>query len=139
MSGVDEAPRLGPVHHLAVCVRDLPAALRFYSGVLGLEVSREHRRHDGTLRSVWLDLGGSFLAIEEVAGGARRDDDGPGWHCVALAIDPSARAAWRARLEAAGHPVERETDYTLYARDPEGALVALSHYPRPERGPSRSS
>jgi hypothetical protein len=121
--------RTGPLHHLAVCACDLDAALRFYSGVLGLEVSKEHRRPDGTLRSVWLDLGDAFLAIEQVPGGARRADDGPGWHCVALAIDASAREAWRSRLEAAGHPVERETDYTLYARDPEGALVALSHFP----------
>ena len=122
--------RPGPVHHLAVCVRDLEAARRYYSGVLGLEVLEEHHREDGTLRALWLDLGGAFLALEEVAGGGEgREDDGPGWHCVALSISPSEREAWRARLKSAGHPVERETDYTLYARDPEGALVALSHYP----------
>ena len=36
---------------------------------------------------------------------------------------------WRARLAAAGCPVERESAFTLYVRDPDGALVALSHHP----------
>jgi hypothetical protein len=48
---------------------------------------------------------------------------------VALAIARSEREAWRLRLAAAGHPVERESPYTLYVRDPDGALVALSHWP----------
>jgi glyoxylase I family protein len=126
--------RTGPLHHLAVCVRDLERARAFYVDLLGLAVREEHRREDGTLRSLWLDLGDAFLAIEEgPAGGARRADHGPGWHCVALSIAPSEREEWRARLASAGHPVERESDYTLYVRDPEGALLALSHYP--ERAP----
>jgi hypothetical protein len=48
---------------------------------------------------------------------------------VALAVARAEREAWRARLAAAGHPVERESAYTLYVRDPDGALVALSHWP----------
>jgi catechol 2,3-dioxygenase-like lactoylglutathione lyase family enzyme len=60
---------------------------------------------------------------------ATRADAAPGWHCVALGIARADRDTWRARLAAAGHPVERESAYTLYARDPDGALVALSHWP----------
>lgn len=53
-----------------------------------------------------------------------------GWHLVALTINPGDREAWRQRLSEAGHPVERETDCTMYARDPERNFIALSHWPQ---------
>jgi hypothetical protein len=123
------------VHHLAVVVADLARAEAFYAGVLGLRVVRRHDDAAGQPRAVWLALAAGdvpFLALERAgAGGPTRDDRAPGWHCVALAIAPGEREAWRARLAAAGHPVERASAYTIYARDPDGALVALSHYPTP--------
>jgi glyoxylase I family protein len=127
---VVDAGRLS-LHHLAVTVADLALAERFYAGVLGLPVERRWADATGAPRSIWLGLGaGAFLALERYVGdaGARREDR-PGWHCVALAIAPSSRAAWRARLAEAGFPVERESDFTLYVRDPEANLVALSHHP----------
>lgn len=133
--GVSALPRrpLG-VHHLAVVVRDLNRAEAFYAGVLGLAVNRRWADAAGAPQSVWLTLGsGAFLAVERAPVGspARPSPDPPGWHCVALAIAPAEREAFRAHLAAAGSPVERETAYTLYTRDPEGNLVALSHYPEP--------
>ncbi len=118
-------------HHLAVCVTDLDRAEAFYSGVLGLPVTRRWEDGAGRPRSIWLELGGgAFLAVERAeAHGPRRDDRAPGWHCVALSIERGLREAWREHLARAGHPVERESAYTLYLRDPEGAWVALSHYP----------
>src|SRR6266540_4689296 len=100
------------VHHLAVVVRDLARAEAFYAGVLGLPVERRHDDAEGKPRAVWLTLGtGAFLALErsEAPAGATREDGAPGWHCVALAITRGEREAWRARLAAAGHPVERES------------------------------
>lgn len=127
------APSRLAVHHLAVVVRDLDRAEGFYGGVLGLSVVRRWADDHGAPRSVWLSLGGgAFLAVERAAEGAparARLPEIPGWHCVALAIDPGEREAMRAHLAAAGFPVERETPFTLYTRDPEGNLVALSHYP----------
>lgn len=118
------------LHHLAVLVADLDRAERFYAGVLGLPVVRRWDDDEGRPRSVWVGLAGdAFLAIERARGGPPRADGAPGWHLVALAIAPAEREAWRGRLAAAGHPVERESAYTLYARDPEGNLVALSHFP----------
>jgi hypothetical protein len=124
-------------HHLAVVVADLARAEAFYAGVLGLPAVRRWDDAEGRPRSVWLALGGdAFLAVERAAAaGPTRADDAPGWHCVALAIPASEREAWRARLAEAGHPVERETSFTLYVRDPEGALVALSHFPTPAGTP----
>lgn len=125
-------PSLRPgVHHLAVCVTDLGRAERFYVGVLGLPVIERWTDEDGAPRSLWLDLGGAFLAVEKVRGGAPRPDAAPGHHCLALPIERSSREAWRAHLAAAGIPVERESAYTLYLRDPEGALIGLSHHPEP--------
>ena len=121
------------VHHLAVLVRDLARAEAFYAGVLGLEVARRWTDEAGAPRSVWLTLGGgAFLAVERADELAPpREPGSPGWHCVALGIARHEREAYRARLAAAGFPVERESPYTLYTRDPEGNLLGLSHYPEP--------
>ena len=120
------------IHHLAVRTPDLVASERFYVEVLGLQVVERFFFEDGAPRSVWVSLGeGTFLALEVGPRGPSPADEDPGWHCVALRIDAEARERWRSRLEGAGHPVERETDYTLYVRDPSGALLGLSHYPIP--------
>ena len=125
-----DAGRLS-LHHLAITVVDLERAERFYAGVLGLPLERRWADAVGAPRSIWLGLGaGAFLAIERHTGDVEaRPIDRAGWHCVALGIAPSARASWRSRLAEAGFPVERESDFTLYLRDPEQNLVALSHYP----------
>lgn len=124
------------VHHLAVQVRDLAAAERFYCGVLGLAVVRRWPAPGGGERSLWVSTGaGSFLALEAVAGAAPTAAEEParggrpGLHLLALAIPRAERAAWEARLAAAGAAVTHRTSYTLYFTDPEGNRLGLSHYP----------
>jgi glyoxylase I family protein len=120
------------IHHLAVKVADLAAAERFYASVLGLPVLRRWPAADGQgERSLWLDLGGgAFLALERAASAAApKLEDAPGLHLIALGIARGERDAWAAHLAAAGHPVYQQTDHTLYARDPEGNRVGLSHWP----------
>jgi catechol-2,3-dioxygenase len=103
---------------------------RFYSGLLGLPVLRRWPGDAGE-RSVWLDMGaGAFLALERTAA-APAADEHAGWHMVALRIARDERATWVSRLAAAGHPVYQRTPFTIYARDPEGNRVGLSHYPEP--------
>jgi glyoxylase I family protein len=132
------------VHHLAIQVRDLLKAERFYVGVLGLSVLRRWLGQDGAERSVWIDLGGgsagrpaTFLALEIVPARAGQptaaEDPGragrPGHHLVALGIARSERAAWETRLAAAGVPITGRSTFTVYFCDPEGNRLALSHYP----------
>jgi hypothetical protein len=119
------------IHHTAIVVADLARAEAFYAGVLGLAVERRWTDDAGKPRSVWLALGGGQILMLERAEVLvpRRADGAPGWHCLALAIPVDEREAWRARLATARIPVERESAYSLYLRDPDGALVALSHWP----------
>jgi catechol 2,3-dioxygenase-like lactoylglutathione lyase family enzyme len=123
-------PRALSIHHVAIKVSDLGQAESFWSGVLGLEVLRRQSDVLGE-RSLWFGLGHDvFLAVERAdMATPKRMDEAPGWHCIALSIEKNDRETWRTRLHSAGFPVVRETDYTLYVREPDGALVALSHYP----------
>jgi glyoxylase I family protein len=132
MEGPAERENVRPlaVHHVAVKVSDLARAEAFYVGILGLPVLRRWTDDNGEARSVWVSLGPAFLAIERAGESApRRTDVAPGFHCIALAIAREERASWKKRLAGAGFPVESESAYTLYVRDPDDNLVAFSHYP----------
>ena len=63
----------------------------FYRDLLGLREIARHHEADGSLRSVWLDLGGPVLMVER--GGepaaARRRASAPAPSCLALAADPA--------------------------------------------------
>ena len=122
------------LHHIAVKVADLVIAEAFYVSVLGLPVLRRWPLSDGGgERSLWLDLGaGAFLAVERAEEtGSAKSEGAPGIHLVVVSIPRGERKAWVDRLAAAGHPVYRQSDYTLYVRDPEGNRIGLSHWPDP--------
>jgi catechol 2,3-dioxygenase-like lactoylglutathione lyase family enzyme len=132
-------------HHLAIQCADLAGCERFYREVLGLEVLRRWPKDVGTGdRSVWLQVGDGFLALEwaEKAPHLRPWRDGePGLHLVALRIPAQERAAWEERLAVAGVEVVHKTRWTLYVCDPEGNRVGLTHYPEdaPEESPVRGA
>jgi glyoxylase I family protein len=124
------------LHHVALQVRALGPMVAFYREVLGLSVIAEHPGRDGKPRSVWMALSGAFLALETVTGlpatPAPFRNQTPGWFLVALRISATDRERVRMELERAQVPVEHETEWTLYVRDPEGNRVALSHHPHPQ-------
>lgn len=126
------------LHHVALKVLELDAAERFYRALLGAEVKARFDDAAGRPRSVWLALEGSFFAIERAeAPLAPKADDGAGWHTVAFSIEPHERALVRERAQRLGAPIVRETPFSLFVRDPEGNVVALSHHPvaAPLEGP----
>ena len=142
--------RTAGFHHFAIKVRDLAAAESFYCGVLGLTVIRRWPgAAGGGERSLWLDLGdapassagSSFLALETLsepatAAAAAETAELSGHHLLALRIHAGDRAAWEARLAAAGVAVTHRTSFTIYFRDPEGNRLGLSHHPQPVPAPS---
>jgi glyoxylase I family protein len=110
------------IHHLAFRTKDLPRLEEFYASVLALPV--RERKGD---RSVWLAVGDTILMLEraephepEVPRGAM--------DFVAFDVEKSARVGYLARLAEAGVPIEQQSEFTLYFRDPDGRRVGLSHY-----------
>ena len=57
--------QLTGIHHIALNVRDLNRAERFYSDILGFKVAR---RFSKGLRHIMLDAGNSYIALFEVPG-----------------------------------------------------------------------
>ncbi|MBI5495772.1 MAG: VOC family protein [Deltaproteobacteria bacterium] len=124
------------LHHVALGARDVERVVAFYRDVLGFTEQQRHFRDDGSLRSVWLDLGaGAALMVEHTDEAPHRVwGVGAGPFLIAVRVDQAERARLEAALEAAGAPVEGRTDHTSYARDPEGNRVAISHHPLMGRG-----
>ncbi|HEY5998476.1 MAG TPA: VOC family protein [bacterium] len=118
------------LHHLALGAQDVERIAAFYRDLLALPEVARHRLPDGTLRSVWLDLGGAVLMIERTAEPPRRVADvGAGLFLLALACAAERREAWERSLTSAGVRIEGRTEHTSYFRDPEGNRVAISSYP----------
>lgn len=116
------------IHHVAIQVHDVEKVAAFYRDVLALPERARHHRDDGSLRSIWIEASpdGSFLAIEELRPGVRGT---LGHSLVALRIPREERGAWLETFAAHGVAIEKQTRWTLYVKDPEGNVIALSHHP----------
>jgi glyoxylase I family protein len=124
--------RVHGFHHLAIQVLHLESCAAFYREVLGLPELKRHRRPDGSVRSIWLQVGEGFLALEEVDQAPEETPfrhPRPGLHLIALRISKKEREAMCAELASRGVPLEHQTQWTVYVRDPEGNRVGLSHHP----------
>jgi catechol 2,3-dioxygenase-like lactoylglutathione lyase family enzyme len=116
------------IHHVAIQVHDVEKVAAFYRDVLALPEKARHHRDDGSLRSIWIEASGdgSFLAIEELRPGVRGT---LGHSLVALRIARGERAAWLEHFAKAGVPIEKQSRWTIYVKDPEGNVIGLSHHP----------
>jgi len=138
-----------PLHHAALCVRDLDASLRFYRDGIGLAVLMDHQ-FDGdwpalfgartrTLRSVFLgDPASTDAGIVELVvfeGGvevvAAPDVPTAGFFLVSFFVDVDATLARLRELDLGGIPRRVEQPGPAGAvpmatvRDPDGVLVEL--------------
>jgi catechol 2,3-dioxygenase-like lactoylglutathione lyase family enzyme len=111
------------IHHVALRTRDIERLESFYVGVLGMRVTR--RSGEG---SVWLSLDEAILMIERAGDGEPGIPAGS-MEMLAFAIPRKERETRIARLRDASVPIEAETAFTLYFRDPDGRRVGLSHFP----------
>lgn len=119
------------LHHVALGARDVAGVAAFYRDVLGLAEVARHDDADGRLRSIWLDLGGAVLMVERT-GRVRPRVEGIDAGAFLLAVRaPDGRDAAERRLSAFGRAIEDRSEFTTYARDPEGNRVAVSEYPLP--------
>jgi catechol-2,3-dioxygenase len=116
------------VHHIAIKSRDVDKVAAFYRDVLGLRESARHLDDARDLRSIWLESEGTLIMIERRTGDVQPPSDS-GLFLLAFRIPPLERNAWKAKLQAAGHAISQETQYTIYTSDPEGNRVGLSSHP----------
>jgi len=118
------------LHHLALGTRDVARLAHFYIDVLELPEVTRHLHADGSLRSVWLDLGGALLMIESTNEPPRMVVGiGSGPFLIAVTVTAEQRGAFEGRLALAGSVVESRSEFTSYLRDPDGNRIAISAYP----------
>lgn len=116
------------LHHVALGAVDVAVVAEFYRDVLRLAEVRRWTTDDGELRSAWLRLGAGVLMVERAE--ERRSVDSIAGGPFLLAVGwPEGLDDARRWLGAHAVPIEDATEFTLYARDPEGNRVALSVYP----------
>jgi catechol 2,3-dioxygenase-like lactoylglutathione lyase family enzyme len=118
------------LHHIALGTADVSRLTHFYCDVLELPERTRHYSESGALRSVWLELGDALLMIEHSTDVRPAVNGvGAGWFLVALQVSDSGRALLEQRLLAHGSALESRTQWTSYARDPDGNRIAFSCYP----------
>lgn len=121
---------MSALHHIALGTNNVDRLARFYSEVLALPEVTRHLHADGTLRSVWLDLGGPVLMVEPTLESPRWVSGvAAGPFLLAFSVASDARPGFEQRLSEAGCEIELRTEWTSYARDPDGNRIALSCYP----------
>ena len=137
-AGPAPSPRPTAILETVLYVDDLDETAAFYRHLFGLtEVFADSRMRalgvpDGTVLLLF-PRGGATEPVD-LPGGRIPPHDGHGPMHVAFAFAPGSLAAWRARLDALGVPVESAVRWaegmeSLYFRDPSGNVVELA----PER------
>jgi methylmalonyl-CoA epimerase len=80
------------IHHLAIAVKNLEEALRFYRDTLGLPVHKQATREDQGVKAALLTIGGSEIELLEPLGldtpvGRFLERRGEGIHHICLQTD----------------------------------------------------
>lgn len=125
-------PRLNRIVETALYVDDLERARIFYEEKLGLapllKTGTLYAYDVGGQSVLLLFKRGASLKTQRSGGGEIPPHDGQGPLHIAFAIDAQELAAWEARLDELGIPIEGRMVWerggtSLYLRDPDGHLL----------------
>ncbi|MGO4173969.1 VOC family protein [Bosea sp. TAF32] len=127
-------PRLNRIVETALYVDDLDRARDFYEAKLGLAPLLKTKTlfaYDvGGASVLLLFLRGASLQTQRFDHGSIPPHDGSGSLHIAFAVDAADLAAWEAKLDQLGIPVEGRMQWdrgskSLYFRDPDGHMLEL--------------
>ncbi len=136
--GPDRGPDgIASVDHVAITVRDMERAIRFYRDLLGCSVLGQLVLDEGTFKLVYLRKGRAYIELfahrsSPPAGegtGEPQQEGRPGFQHLAFQVDDVDAVA--ARLAAAGvsfttHPTDATGNVRLaFFRDPDGNTLEL--------------
>lgn len=120
------------IHHVSLVVSDVAVALRFYVGLLGLDV--DESRPEMEFSGAWLSLDGQQIHLLQVPNcdplDGRPSHPGRDRH---LALQVENLPAYLQRLEAAGVAFTRSRSgrRAAFVRDPDGNALELIEAPAP--------
>ena len=120
-------PLLLSIHHASVLVADLPRALEFYCGILGLEI--DQRRPAMPFPGAWLTVGEHqqihLLQLPNPDSAEGRPEHGGRDRHTAFMVRDLARL--QTRLEAAGVSFTRSASgrAAIFCRDPDANALEL--------------
>ena len=135
-------PEIKRIHHIAVVVEDIEAALQFWHDILGMEPAQVSNIPQENARVAFLPLGGSEIELVQPSAPDTSlsrflEKHGPGMHHLCLEVDDLN--AWLERLKARGvmlineQPKQGE-DGRLYAfihpKSTHGVLLELYQLPK---------
>lgn len=123
--------RLEGIDHVALTVRDVEEAARWYQDVLGL--TRRYKEVWGSFPAV-VGIGTTSLALFPVASRDPEGPPGPETICarhVAFRVDRPNFDSARDRLSASGIKLEfqdHQIAHSIYLRDPDGHQLEITTY-----------
>ena len=109
------------IHHIAFRCPSVADTAQFYVDLLGFRVVNTQPGH-----AIWLAAGEVMLMLEQAGSDEPHAADGM-MRMLAFCQD-DAPPDLRQRLRKADVPIEAETDYTYYFRDPDGRRLGISTY-----------
>ena len=131
--------RIHGLDHVAINVRDLEVALKFYTEILGLRVTQREPSKPG--KEYFLDCGASLIGlIQGDATGSSHllQEQGLGGNHVAFRVQAQEFDRILDELTRRGVPIlhvkKREQSWSMYFTDPDGNTLELTAWPHEDRG-----